>query len=334
MNELLELAHRAGPGAELHRLGQVESADGTLPLLALTLGSSSPTAPALGIFGGVHGVERIGTEVVLAYMRSLIECLHWSPALVHQLTQIRVVFMPLVNPVGTLQGSRCNGQHVDLMRNAPLDAEEKVPFLLGGQRVSRWLPWYRGRRDESMQAEARALCEVVERFLLTQPFSIALDCHSGYGRKDFIWFPYAGSRRPFPHLAEVKALQQLFDRSYPNHTYYEMEPQSLHYMNHGDLWDYLHIQSMQQGENIFLPLTLEMGSWSWLRKNPRQLLHFDSLFNPVLPHRHRRILRRHLILIDFLLRAVDGYRNWLPRGEARQQLEQGAIHHWYENEHH
>ena len=34
-------------------------------------------------------------------------------------------------------------------------------------------------------------------------------------------------------------------------------------------------------------------------------------FNPVKPHRHRRTLRRHLPLLDFLLHAVISHRAWL-----------------------
>ena len=156
-----------------------------------------------------------------------------------------------------------------------------------------------------------------------------LDCHSGYGRKDRLWFPYAGIRKPFTQLAEIQALKDLFDKTYPNHTYYKFEPQSMHYMTHGDLWDYLHIKSLNAPQNLFLPLTLEMGSWLWIQKNPIQILRFKSLFNPMLPHRHQRILRRHLVLIEFLLRAVEGYKNWLPEGERKQVLRAQAMKKWY-----
>jgi hypothetical protein len=38
----------------------------------------------------------------------------------------------------------------------------------------------------------------------------------------------------------------------------------------------------------FIPLTLEMGSWAWVRKNLRQLFNFPSYFNPQKTHRHQR----------------------------------------------
>ncbi|MSR16663.1 MAG: zinc carboxypeptidase, partial [Methylococcaceae bacterium] len=48
-----------------------------------------------------------------------------------------------------------------------------------------------------------------------------------------------------------------------------------------------------------------------------------GLFHPVLPHRQQRIMRRHLILFDFLYRAALYSQKWvnLPL-EERQLLEQ------------
>ena len=41
-----------------------------LPVHAITLGNASPHVPAAGFFGGVHGLERIGAEVVIAYLQA------------------------------------------------------------------------------------------------------------------------------------------------------------------------------------------------------------------------------------------------------------------------
>lgn len=329
LKEIAALKEHGGDRVQLRTVATVQVQGEQLPIPALILGSEDPNAPGIGLFGGIHGVERIGTEVVMAYMHSLIEGMAWSPALQEQIRQMHIVFMPIVNPGGMIKKSRCNPNGIDLMRNAPIDADDRVPFMVGGQRISRYLPWYRGRKNAAMEIEAQAVCQVVEEHLLNRPFSIALDCHSGYGRKDYLWLPYAGTKKPFPQLAEMLALKNIFDRTYPNHTYYKIEPQSLHYTTHGDLWDYLHIKSLDNSKSVFLPLTLEMGSWQWIKKNPRQIFRFPSLFNPVLPHRHQRILRRHLILIEFLLRAVHGYQQWLPKDAERDELTELACLHWY-----
>lgn len=299
------------------------------PVHAVTLGSDDPAAPAIGLFGGVHGLERIGAEVVMAYLRSLVRRLSWDRVLQQQLEMVRLVFMPLVNPGGLWLGTRANPAGVDLMRNAPQDAVDRVPFLIGGQRLSASLPWYRGLRGAPMEAESRALCEVVEAELLGRAFSLAVDCHSGFGVHDRIWFPYAHTRQPIEHLPELHALKHLLDQSQLHHPYV-FEPQSRQYLAHGDLWDHLYLRALAlPGARVFLPLTLEMGSWLWVKKNPRQLFSRHGIFNPLIAHRQQRVLRRHIVWLDFLTRAVCSHAHWLPVGEAREVHRAEALAHWY-----
>lgn len=312
---------------------EVESGPWRFPVYALTLGTSDPQVPAVGFFGGVHGLERIGTRILLVFLRSLLARLPWDAGLQGLLASVRLVFMPLVNPGGMWRSHRANPRGVDLMRNAPLDARDKPTFMLGGQRLSAHLPWYRGPAGGEMEMESQAVCRLVERELLGRSFSIALDCHSGFGAVDRIWFPFAGSRSPAPHLPEFNALAELFVKAYPTHNYV-VEPQSRQYVAHGDLWDYLYLRSREGGEGggdprIFLPLTLEMGSWGWVRKRPSQLFHRDGAFNPKPFHRVQRVLRRHLIWLEFLARAAGGHRHWLPAGEARERHRQTAEARWY-----
>lgn len=304
----------------------VDQDDHRWPVHAIALGNPAPEAPAVAFFGGVHGLERIGTQVLLAFLGSLVARLHWDALLQRELEDVRLVFMPLVNPAGMARGTRANGSGVDLMRNAPVQSAERVPLLLGGQRLGPALPWYRGAAGAPMQAEANALCEVVRSELLPRPFSIALDCHSGFGLRDRIWFPHAHTRSPIAHAAEIHALASLFGHSYPHHDY-TFEPQCRQYLTHGDLWDHLYLESVPG--NTFLPLTLEMGSWRWVRKSPRQLFSRDGLFNPLQPHRLQRVLRRHLVWLDFLCRAARSNARWLPLGNARDDHQRRAQAAWY-----
>ncbi|AWI78484.1 MAG: zinc carboxypeptidase [Betaproteobacteria bacterium HGW-Betaproteobacteria-13] len=307
----------------------VETASGTpLPLYAIALGNPAPDVPAIGIFGGVHGLERIGTTVAIAYLQYLVTRLQWDVTLHQQLETMRFVFMPLINPGGMLLGTRANPNGVDLMRNAPLDSNERVPMLVGGQRISPRLPWYRGASNGNMETESRAVCDLVATDLLTRKFALAVDCHSGFGVSDRLWFPYAHTRTPFSHLAEIHALKDVFYRTHLHHPYI-FEPQSSQYLTHGDLWDFLHLRALETPERIFLPLTLEMGSWRWIKKNPRQLLSRHGMFNPLIAHRQQRVLRRHLSLLDFLSRASCSYLKWLPQGEARSDHHARAMAHWY-----
>ena len=301
---------------------------GAYPVHVVTLGNPSPDVPAVGYFGGVHGLERIGAGVVIAYLQSLVMRLQWDSTLHRQLESVRLVFMPIVNPGGMARGTRANPNGVDLMRNAPIEARDPVPFLVGGQRLSAGLPWYRGPRGKPMEIENQAVCEVVQTELLSRAFSVSVDCHSGFGTRDRIWFPFAHTRAPMAHLAEMQALKQIFVQSHSHHRYV-IEPQSLQYLAHGDLWDHLYLQSCAGSPRVFLPLTLEMGSWLWVKKNPRQLFSRHGIFNPLIEHRQQRVLRQHQLFLDFLSRAACGHRLWLPSVETRAQHHAQALQDWY-----
>ncbi|ASP39679.1 zinc carboxypeptidase [Bacterioplanes sanyensis] len=304
-----------------------------LPFYVIEAGSLAPLAPTLILVGGVHGIERIGTQVILAFLRTLLERLDWDPAIHEQLAQLRLLVLPIVNPAGMWRNQRANANGVDLMRNAPIDADGDTPWLIGGQRISRHLPWYRGRKEQPMESESQTLVDVVGTAIRDQPHCISIDCHSGFGVRDRLWFPYAGSHHPWPSIAEALALTQLFERTYPSHTYL-FEPQSLSYTTHGDLWDYLYQRySNHKPDGIYLPLTLEMGSWLWVKKNPRHLFRYHSLFNPIMPHRQQRIQRRHLLLFDFLMSAVRSMPTWAPAQlEQKQSLHHLALERWYPHE--
>ena len=160
---LEQLVERLDPalGAEVRARVQVDGVD--LPLYVIAGGSRSPAAPALGLFGGVHGVERIGTEILLAFLHTLNERLQWETELRTLLAHVRLVVAPIVNPGGMWLGTRSNPRGVDLMRNAPVQASSAPTFLVGGHRISRFMPWYRGRAGAPMEPEARFLADLVRR---------------------------------------------------------------------------------------------------------------------------------------------------------------------------
>ncbi|HYA65786.1 MAG TPA: zinc carboxypeptidase, partial [Burkholderiaceae bacterium] len=126
----------------------------------------------------------------------------------------------------------------------------------------------------------------------------------------------------------IHALKDIFDRTHAHHRYV-FEPQSRQYLAHGDLWDYLYLRSRGDHQRIFLPLTLEMGSWIWVRKNPRQLFTRHGIFNPTIAHRQHRVLRRHLPWLDFVARAACSHARWVPTDVARQEHRALALQRWY-----
>lgn len=329
LSALMRILELSGERLESRVVREVQLPNGVAyPIHAVMLGNPDPAVPAVGYFGGVHGLERIGSEVVIAYLQSLVMRLQWDSSLHRQLETMRLVFVPIVNPGGMLLGTRANPRGVDLMRNAPVDATEPVPFMVGGQRWSARLPWYRGAEGRGMELENEAVCEVVQQELLSRPVSIALDCHSGFGTSDRIWFPFAHTREPMTHLAQVHALKTIFTEAHPHHRY-TVEPQSLQYLAHGDIWDHLYQQALSEPGRVFLPLTLEMGSWLWVKKNPRQLFSRHGIFNPLIEHRQQRVVRQHQLFLDFLSRAVCGQHLWMPSLEKKAWHHAQALQEWY-----
>lgn len=77
-------------------------------------------------------------------------------------------------------------------------------------------------------------------------------------------------------------------QTYP-HQDYLFEPQSRYYLTHGDLWDFLYLRNRWKVVMCSCPLTLEMGSWRWIRKNPLQLRQLLGLYHPIKPHRLNRV---------------------------------------------
>ncbi|SMF05205.1 M14 family zinc carboxypeptidase [Pseudobacteriovorax antillogorgiicola] len=305
------------------------------PLLSFRFGSEDKNVPKLVLVGGVHGLEKVGTHVVTSYLQTLIRLLKWDQSVRAILDKCQLHIYPLANPVGMYRRTRSNGNGVDIMRNAPIDARKtSLPFV-SGHRVSPKIPWYRGEEGEAMELETQVLCDYVRRYTFDSDLAVVLDVHSGFGLIDRLWFPFAFSETVFPDAHKVLALKRLLDHSYPNHIY-TVEPQNIHYMAHGDVWDYMyfeHRKYCKDQDRVFVPLCLEMGSWHWIRKNPRQVFSALGIFNPVLPHRLKRTQRRHLLLFDFLLKAVNSGDSWANLTPGQKiHLQKKATHIWYRSQ--
>lgn len=317
LRELLrieELTKTNDPLVETLHLDVVQTEKHHMPIIGFKIGSDDPTLPTLGLFGGIHGLEKVGTQVVISYLSTVINRLSWDQDFRKLFEKCRLVSIPLINPVGMATHRRANPNGVDLMRNAPVQSNEASHFLVSGHRISSKLPWYRGSLNAPMEKEAQTLCDFVQKEVFPSQCSLTVDFHSGFGMKDRFWYPYAKSKIPFSRIHEVQRISHLLDKTFPHHIYH-IEPQSLSYTTHGDLWDYLfdahsEINRRENCEKIFIPFTLEMGSWMWLKKNPSQIFNSLGLFNPIKTHRYERIMRRHLLLINFLFDATRNYPSW------------------------
>lgn len=292
----------------VENLGSVTVGQTSFPLLGLVMGSQDPAAPTCGLFAGVHGLERVGSHVLLAFLRTLFVKGVWDRSWEEFFERNRVVSIPIINPTGFALNRRSNVHGVDLMRNAPVEAVGKLLPGVSGHRLSPRLPWYRGN---GLEVETKAVADFVERYMFQAKVAVSLDLHSGFGMKDRLWYPWAKCAEAFPHAPAMERLTSLFEATYPYHIY-KIEPQNLSYMTHGDLWDWLYMRQQEKHPSAtFLPLTLEMGSWMWVKKNPWQLFMANGLYNPVKKHRYARTMRRHLHLMEFLVRSVDCRSQWV-----------------------
>lgn len=325
---LVNLGRRVGSLGEVREEGYVTHRKREFPILSFHFGSKDPKASTLIFVAGVHGLEKIGTQILTAYLDSWLQLLRWDKSLQVSLENARVIFYPIVNPVGMVLNQRSNGNGVDLMRNAPVDSLEETIPLVSGHRISPRLPWYRG--EEGLEREALILESFIRKTCFQGAKTLVLDIHSGFGLKDSLWFPYARGSDYFPEAGRVLAIKKLLDRTYPHHTY-AFEPQHFSYKTHGDLWDYfLEEFEAQKAGGIFIPLTLEMGSWAWVKKNPRQIFNRLGLFNPILPHRVKRAERRHFLLFNFLVKVISSPEAWETLSDRRLRiLEQQARRKWY-----
>jgi len=100
LDELLELSPLIGEFGSLKILGEVRYGDHVFPLLGVVLGTLDKSAPTFSVCAGVHGLERIGGQVTLSYLRTFLNFLQWDKSTQDTLRKSRLVFFPIVNPVG------------------------------------------------------------------------------------------------------------------------------------------------------------------------------------------------------------------------------------------
>jgi hypothetical protein len=279
------------------------------PIFGIVIGPDDKSLPTFGLFGGVHGLEKIGTHIAIMHLKHISQQLKWDQTVQDMFTKTRLVAIPLVNPSGMFLNRRSNKNGVDIMRNGPTEDVDVPNNLISGHSVGPWLPWFKG--FDKMETETKALTKFVSDEMFDADVSLALDLHSGFGMVDRLWFPYARSVDPFPSYDQALEMKKLVDRNIPYHTY-QIEPQADSYLINGDPWDYIYDQHYEKhkGKKLFIPWTLEIGSWVWIRKNPKQLFSYNGIFNPIIPHRYERVMRRHRYLLDFYQRAVLNHSSW------------------------
>ncbi len=310
--ELDQVIEKIKPFAQIKTLSEVKYKGETFPIYGIVIGSKEKTCPSFGLFGGVHGLEKIGSRLIINYLDYLADQLTWNPKTKEQYDSNRLVCIPIVNPVGMYLGRRSNGNGVDIIRNGPtLAGTEKGKILVSGHRQGPWLPWFRGFDEGVLELETETLIQFVKEELFSCDVSQSLDIHSGFGWVDRLWYPYSKTTEKFPYFYQAMNMKGLIDKSVPYHMY-KIEAQSDSYTINGDPWDYLLDYHYNEFNNkkVYIPWTMEIGSWIWVKKNPRQIFNLNGIFNPIKPHRFKRVMRRHRYLLDFMQQSTIYHKTW------------------------
>lgn len=310
---ILDIVRDAGPLARIRQEGFSRKSENgfRFPIHVIEIGKTSAVKKRpVGIVAGVHGLETIGVRILLDFLQGVV-----SENLLPEVQKgdLGLVVLPIVNPGGIAMKRRSNPAGVDLMRNSGMEAEKAMPFF-GGQKVSNHLPYFRGK---GLEPESRALYRFVFEYFFMPKNTImpVLDIHSGFGSIDNVWWPYAYSKRP---CSETQLYQKMADylKIRCGHSLLSYGPQSESYTTHGDLWDrfydhyYNHHLNNPKWKSKFLPLTLEVGTWSELRQQPSRIFKKRAIFNPTSESKQDTISRYRPFLRDLMRTALVKPAKW------------------------
>lgn len=78
LHKLERIIKEGIPHLQARSMCEVTTDGRRFPVYALSLGNPSHEVPAVGFFGGIHSLERIGTQVLLAFLHSLLRRLRWD----------------------------------------------------------------------------------------------------------------------------------------------------------------------------------------------------------------------------------------------------------------
>lgn len=310
---ILEVARKNENLVKIHQYGFSRKTEQgfRFPIYSLSLGKPSALKKyPVGIVAGVHGLETIGVRILLDFLFHCLDEPDFLPEL-HS-GKLGIHALPMANPGGIALRKRANPAGVDLMRNSGVEAVHSMPFF-GGQKMSNRLPYFRGN---SLEPESRTLY----RFVYDSFFGIknrlipVLDVHSGFGSIDHVWWPYAGTKDPCKDHRLFEAMGR-FLKIQAGHSHLSFGPQSESYTTHGDLWDlfydhYNRLEEENKWKSRFLPLTLEVGTWSDLRERPGRILNRKNIFNPEGDQKRETIRKYRKFLRDLFRLALTKEKDW------------------------
>ncbi len=264
-----------------------------------------PELPTIAFFSCFHGVEWIGSRVLVNFIEHLIREITWDEDIKNITEKVNICGIPIVNPIGKIEHYRSNGNGIDLMRNSPVKAKKAIP-LLGGQRFSRHLPWYMGK---GLEKENEIVIKFLDQYVFPSDFKMSIDIHSAFLRDSRIWIPYASGKELPAKEAEVFLQVKKMLNSIYKYNPYRYEKQESIYKTNGDFWDYNFDRHNELHKGTYLPLTLEISSWSWSLRNIFRRWSMEALFNPFNIKDSNSEYIKHIMVFDFLIRFVKNFQS-------------------------
>ncbi|TGM34823.1 M14 family zinc carboxypeptidase [Leptospira biflexa] len=306
-NRIIKIVKLGGKLVRLKQYGfSTKTEEGfRFPIYVLEIGKPKAIKKNVsGLIAGVHGLETIGIRVLLDFLDDLFA--RKTSVLYQEIKngELGIVCIPILNPGGVALKRRSNPKGVDLMRNSGVEAV-KAPFFFGGHKYSNFFPYYRGK---VLQTESRVLDRYFHEYFLNAENQMipVVDIHSGFGTVDHVWWPYASTHDPCADELLFQKIGHHFTNSL-NHFLYRFGPQSESYTTHGDLWDRLYdkFQSISKASQIpktsrFLPLTLEIGTWSDISLDPWKIFRKRGIFNPARESKQKSIISHRRFLSDVI----------------------------------
>jgi len=90
LEQLERIIERFGDKAHTQIIERIHYKGREFPIHCITLGSTQPDVPVMAFFGGVHGLEKIGSEVILSYMETISQLLDWDEEFLNRLEKSRL----------------------------------------------------------------------------------------------------------------------------------------------------------------------------------------------------------------------------------------------------
>jgi hypothetical protein len=314
---ILNIVKLGGKYARLKQFGfsRITPEGFRFPIHAIEIGTEKAmNSNPVGLVAGVHGLETIGIRILLDFLEFILDKKNEGFLPEIKKGNLSIVALPILNPGGVALKSRSNPAGVDLMRNSGVEAEKPLPFF-GGHRLSSKLPYYRGL---GLEPESRALFRFVHKYFYNVKNAIipVMDLHSGFGTIDHVWWPFARSKNPCFDTSIYEKMAYYL-RTVKSHKNFKYGAQSETYTTHGDLWDrfYDHyvdhiIMKNSNWNSRFLPITLEVGTWSDLKQNPEKLFRKRGIFNPARENKTETIIGYRNFLRDFALLSQTKLNQW------------------------